>query len=384
MKLFKIGLLGISLFVLINNGFTLQVGIYEPSMEIIEPIYDNRSIAMGKTATTTARGSSAIFSNPSILGTFSAAQIQVGGKTLYGTIMNVSSEFTGISAYESNYPAYLSRSFFALALPYKYDNNLKLVFGIGYQRNEGVKQYTEYNIDVTKSIRFEQNNITKGHLNTLTPGIAINLQDKYFLGATLSQVVGDIFTTSDTTFGSDRFFDESTTEQSARFLRLGAIAKLNQELTVGLMYRTEFVWILRDTITIRDKYGNRKTDRNQLHRDRPMPDIWGIGAEYCVSPEFAVALEAQSRSLSKLEREFIIDSGFNVSVGGEYLGLGFPLRFGVFRDVIPEVDYNDTVPRSLIGVTAGIGSKDDSNFSWNASLLNEDQKINWVIRTQTR
>lgn len=221
---------------------------------------------------------------------------------------------------------------------------------------------------MTKSIRFEQNNITKGHLNTLTPGIAISLQDRYFLGATLSQVVGYIFTTSDTNIGSDTFFDESTTEQSARFLRLGAFAKLNPELTVGLMYRTEFVWILRDTITIRDKYGNRKTDSNQLHGERPIPDIWGIGAEYWVSPEFAVALEAQSRPLSKLE-EFIIDNGFNVSVGGEYLGLGFPLRVGVFRDVIPKVDNNDTAPRSLIGVTAGIGSKDDSKFSWNASLL---------------
>lgn len=136
MKLFKTGLLGISLFVLINNGFTLQVGIDEPSMEIIEPIYDNRSIAMGKTATATARGSSAIFSNPSILGTFSAAQIQGGGKIFYGTIMN---ENPWLDRYASKYPAYLSRSFFALSLPYEYNDKLKFVFGIGYQRNEGVK-----------------------------------------------------------------------------------------------------------------------------------------------------------------------------------------------------------------------------------------------------
>lgn len=391
MSFFKIGLLGIFLFVLINNGLTINVGIYEPSMEIIEPVYDNRSIAMGKTSTTTARGSSTIFSNPAILGSFSDPQIQIGGKIFYGTIGNESSNYLGLSAYESKYPAHLSRSFFALTLPYEYNDKLKLVFGIGYQRNEGVKQDTEYNINpenlnpgtiiltdidinMNKINRFQQTNITKGQLDTLTPGIAINFQNKYFIGATFNQVVGKIFTTSDTKFGSDKTFDECETEQSALFLRVGAFTKLTPQLVVSLMYRTAFEWKLGDSITIRDKYGNPKTKRDQLHIERPIPAILGIGTEYWVSPEFAVAIEVQSRPLSKFKYtvhggELTVDDGFKVSVGAEYLGLGFPFRVGAFRDVIPEVNYNDTVPNSLIGVTAGIGSNNDENFSWNASVL---------------
>ena len=374
MKLFKIGLLGISLFVLINNGLTINVGIYEPSLEIIEPVYDNRSIAMGKTTTTTARGSSAIFSNPSILGNFSDAQIQVGGKIFYGTTMGeVPSGSVFDIGHRSRYPAHLTRSFFALALPYEYDNKLKLVLGIGYQRNEGVKQQNN-------SSGFRQVNITKGHLDTLTPGVAINLQDKYFLGATFNQVVGKVITTSDTQLGSYESLIESKQEQSAQFLRVGAFAKLNPQLVVGLMYRTEFEWILGEIVTTDDEDGTPKTERDQLHIERPMPTIWGIGAEYKVSPELSIALEVQSRPLSELQitihgAELIIDDGFNISVGAEYLGFGLPFRVGAFQDVIPEVDYNDTAPRSLIGVTAGIGSNDDKNISWDASILLGKWKI---------
>ena len=73
MKLLQLMCLGLTLFVLINNATGqssddlppgLALESVPPSLEIIEPQFDNRSIAMGKTAVTTARGSSAIFSNP--------------------------------------------------------------------------------------------------------------------------------------------------------------------------------------------------------------------------------------------------------------------------------------------------------------------------------
>ena len=52
---------------------------------------------------------------------------------------------------------------------------------------------------------------------------------------------------------------------------------------------------------------------------------------------------------SPLNQRTFIDDGFNLAVGAEYLGTGFPPRFGVFRDVIPFVDENDPAPGSLIG-----------------------------------
>ncbi len=65
----------------------------------------------------------------------------------------------------------------------------------------------------------------------------------------------------------------------------------------------------------------------------------------------------------------IIDDGFNISVGAEFLEFGFPVRVGAFRNVLPYVDENDTDPVALVGLTAGIGSKDGQEFSWDASVL---------------
>ena len=103
--------------------------------------------------------------------------------------------------------------------------------------------------------------------------------------------------------------------------------------------------------------------------------MWGIGAEYAVNPELVIAGEVQSRPFSDLQwsgsdvdERPIIDDGFNVAAGAEYLGFDYPVRIGAFRDLIPFVDENDTDPVELIGLTAGIGSiGEDEDFSWNVS-----------------
>ena len=103
--------------------------------------------------------------------------------------------------------------------------------------------------------------------------------------------------------------------------------------------------------------------------------MWALGAEYKVSPDLIVAFELQSRPFSELQwigevnQRVFINDGRNFSVGVEYLGAGSPLRFGAFRDVIPFVDENDTAPVGLVGITAGVGSDSDKNFSWDASAL---------------
>ncbi len=146
---------------------------------------------------------------------------------------------------------------------------------------------------------------------------------------------------------------------------------------IGLMYRPEFDWEFGEVITKTYYDGELDTDREQVNRELTIPAMWGLGVEYKLSPEFIVALELQSRSYSDLQWRgdrsglSLIDDGFNVSVGAEYLGAGFPLRFGAFRDVIPFVDDGDTTPVSLLGLTVGIGSNGDKNFSWDVSALYE-------------
>ena len=402
MKLLQLMCLGITLFVLIHNATGQDFQSLSPGLETIEPQFDNRSIAMGKTAITTARGSSAIFSNPSILATFSEPQIQVGGKFLYGTVTDeVLSESEVYDSYEAKYPIFPSRSYLALAVPYRLpDTQVKLVFGVGYQRNEGVKAEEE-SVRLSEewsasTERFVNTRITsnstarsRGSLSTITPGVALNFQDKYFFGATVNRTLGAIIATVEIKSSDRHRKIDLEREQSALFLRLGALAELTPELSVGLMYRPEFEWELGELIAKITEDGELDTDRDREHIELTVPAMWGIGAEYEVNPELIIAAEIQYRPFSDLQwsgsedldEQPIIDDGFNMAVGAEYLGFDYPVRIGAFRDLIPLVDENDTDPVNMIGITAGIGSPgEDEDFSWNLSgvfgrwerLVNDD------------
>ena len=387
MKLFKLGFWSIIVCILINNSIAQEFGILTPSREIIETGFDNRSLAMGKTTTITSRSSSAIFSNPSVLATFFKPQVQAGGKLLYGTTTYETVNIDDNESYEYRYPIFPNRSYLAVAVPYQLPNSqLKLVFGVGYQRNEGAKWELEITslekewseekgelVDIR--VTSNRNGRRRGDLSTLTPGIAINFQDKYFLGLTVNRTLGAIVSASEWKQAEYRTEVDVEQEQSAQFLRIGALAHVTPELSIGFMYRPEFDWEFGETITKTYEDGELETDRIQTDAELTMPTMWGIGAEYKVSPEFIVALEIQSRPFSDLEwrRDFvqraIIDNGFNFAAGAEYLGAGFPLRFGAFRDVVPFVDENDTVPVGLVGLTVGVGSNKDKSFSWDVSAL---------------
>ena len=389
MKLLQLGFLGITLLILISNGAAQDFNILVPGTEIIETGFDNRSLAMGKTTITTASGSSAIFSNPSILATFSEPEFQIGGKLLYGTVTDEIFTADGrYDSYEAGYPIFPNRSYLALAVPYQLpDTQLKLVLGVGYQRNEGVRwkstavwhreQWSESRerfVDIR--VTSESNSRRRGDLSTLTPGIALNFQDRYYLGATVNRTIGAIISTTERKSADDNWKSDAEREQSALFLRLGAFAELTPELSVGLMYRPEFDWELGETITKISDNGDLDTDRDQEHIELTIPAMWGIGVEYEVSPELIVAGEVQYRPFSDLqwseniENQPIIDDGFNFAAGVEYLGIAYPVRFGAFRDLIPFVDEDDTDPVPLIGITAGIGSiGEDEDFSWNISAL---------------
>ena len=388
MKFFKIGFWIFILCIFISNSIAQEFRILEPSGEVMETGIDNRSLAMGKTTTTTSRSSSAIFSNPSILATFSKPQFQVGGKLLYGTTESETENSSDLyQSYELKYPIFPNRSYLAVAVPYQLPNSqLKLVFGVGYQRNEGVKWEletvqldTEWSDATNELVDVQVTSVRSGRqrgaLSTITPGIAINLQDKYYIGLAINRTLGGILTTTDWKRTDSLTERDVEQEQSAQFLRIGALAKLTPEFSLALMYRPGFDWEFGETITKTIEDGELNTERSQTDVELTIPSMWGIGAEYKVSPEFVVALEIQSRPFTDLEwrRDFVqravIDNGYNFAVGAEYLGSGFPIRFGAFRDVIPFVDENDTTPVSFTGLTVGAGSNSDKSFSWDASAL---------------
>ncbi len=388
MKLFKLGFWSIILCILIHNSTAQDFGILEPSGGVIETGFDNRSLAMGKTTTITSRSSSAIFSNPAILATFAKSQVQIGGKLLYGTITNEAAlEDDSYESYEGKFLPVPNRSYLTLAIPYRLPHrhlprprDWQLVFAVGYQRNEGARGeiqavWSEERDTTLKGELVSIHGRRRGALSTITPGVALNVQDKLFCGVTFSRTLGAITYTNELKFSDHHTKVDEEQEQFAQFLRIGALAKVTPELSVGLMYRPGFSWEFGTTITERYENGELETERDRTQTELIIPTMWGLGAEYKVSPDLIVAFELQSRPFSELRwsgdvnQRLFIDDGRNFSIGVEYLGAGFPLRFGAFQDAIPFVDENDTTPVSLVGLTAGVGSNSDKSFSWDASAL---------------
>ncbi len=382
MKLFKLGYVFVMLLVFVHNGVAQEFGILEPSGEVLETGFDNRSIAMGRTTTTTSQSSSAIFSNPSILGTLSQSQVQVGGKFLYGFVTNeVARADDSYQSYNAAFSPYPNRSLVALAVPFRLsDPRWHLVFGIGYQRNEGAKGDIQAVLSAERGDALEGEAVSihgrrRRALSTFTPGIALNIQDRFFCGVTLNRTLGAIIYNNELKLSDHHTKVDEEQEQSAQFLRMGALAKVTPELSIGFMYRQGFEWEFGEMITNRYENGELQTDKDPTQTELTIPVMWGLGAEYKFFSDFSVALEVQSRPFSELRwsggvnQRVFFDNGFNVAVGAEYLGAGFPLRFGAFRDVIPFVDENDTTPVSFTGLTVGAGSNSDTSLSWDASAL---------------
>ena len=163
-------------------------------------------------------------------------------------------------------------------------------------------------------------------------------------------------------------------EQSAVYFRIGALAEVTPILSIGLTYRSEFEWELGETITKRYEKGDLDSERDPEIEELTMPGMWGIGVKYKLSPELTIAAELQSRPYGDLlwstdiVDQPIIDDGYNVSIGLEFLESGYPIRIGAYRDLIPFVDEDDTEPVELFGLTAGIASRVGDDFSWDASV----------------
>lgn len=382
MKLFKLGYLFVTLLIFVHNSLAQDFGILEPSGEVLETGIDNRSIAMGRTTTTTSQSSSAIFSNPSILAIFTKPQVQVGGKFLYGIVTNeVARADNDYASYDATFSPYPNRSSLALAVPLRLsDPRWHLVFGVGYQRNEGTKGEIQavFSEESGESLEGETVSIQgmrRGALNTITPGIALNIHDRFFCGVTLNRTLGAIIYTNEVKLSDHHTKVDEEQEQSAQFLRIGTLAKVTPELSIAFMYRPGFEWEFGEMITNRYENGKLQTEKDSTQTELIIPAMWGGGAEYKVFSDFSVALEVQSRPFSELQwsdginQRVFFDNGFNVAVGAEYLGAGFPLRFGAFRDVIPFVDENNTAPVNFVGFTVGVGSNSDKSLSWGASAL---------------
>jgi|ETNmetMinimDraft_2_1059921.scaffolds.fasta_scaffold16956_1 hypothetical protein len=320
---------------------------------------DTRSISMGRTSIVSATGSNSIFSNPGIIATLDSRQGQAGGRMIMGTVEDEWAEDYYYS-YDSKLTPHFSINHISVSIPYKITgSDMNLAVGIGYRTyfDWGMSKETviEYDYENWNIDKITSESTQNGGLNVITPTIAINLQNKYFVGATFNKSIsGTIEYELQLNYedsGSD-YKDEIEIEHSASFLNFGGLAKVNEQLTLGFSFTPAFEWEWDEIKYTED--GERYTDDGV---DIEIPSVMGIGATYQFSPTLLIAGEYQNRKFSDIElgnESTGIDDGVCYRIGAEFQGLAL-LRIGCFSDAVLAVDYDDDDPKSLTGFTGGIG-----------------------------
>lgn len=320
-------------------------------------VTDVRSAAMGRTSIVSATGSNAIFSNPAIIATLEDKQVQAGGRLFFGTIKDESAE-DYFDSYDAKYSPHIKLNHISFSMPYQFpDSKIKMSLGIGYQTyyDLGVKieeelSYEGYEGEYTYNV--------SGGLNTITPAVAVNIQDKYFIGATFNKsIFGKITENDEAKSEGSKYEQKLEIEHSGSFLSIGGLARLNPNLTVGFMYRPGFEW---EWDEIKYKYyedGELIYSGKLSGHDWEFPGILGIGVEYKISPKLTLAGELQTRPFSDYELDGLksgIDDGYCYRLGAEIQN-AIPIRLGFFSDAIMATDSGDDSPKSLMGFTGGLG-----------------------------
>ena len=321
-------------------------------------VVDARSVALGRTEVLSSINSTAMFSNPGALAMLTTRHGQLGGRMLMGSISD-----EGAEDYYDSYAYKLTPQFsinhFAVAMPYTpAGSEMNLAFGFGFR--------TYFDLDVNTELKrsideYDWSTVgdTRGGLKMLTPTLAVNIYDQYFLGVAFnSSTSGTIeqnwkFTDSDGS--SER--GKMETDHSAKFLQYGGIARINPQLTVGFMLRPTFTWKFTESRETDDE-GIETTDDTGF--DYSIPGILGLGVSIQTSPSRLITIEYQTRKFSELEEDGEtvegIDDGACFRLGFERQGTTL-WRFGFFSDDQMLTDEDDEKPKPQMGITWGFGTK---------------------------
>lgn len=330
---------------------TLPILASAQMLESLSPtIVDARSSAMGRTAIVSASGSNGMFSNPAVLATLNNKSIQVGARMNMGSRELGWLEDSDIN-YEYTMPPHFSLNHFSYSMPYTLPgSNLLLAVGVGFR--------TYFDLGMNTSIdasdngeKYEEETTTNGGLKVITPTIAMNYNDKYYVGATFNKSIlsKEKYEYED----SDDYTYETEQEYSASFLKFGGFVKINPQISIGFSYTPEFE--LKEE---KWKWKNNDGGSNSGNGDDyTIPSVLGLGASYQVSPTLVIVGEYQNRKFSDLEYDgddFDMNDGNCLRIGAEYKG-PIILRAGFFSDATLATDDNDDDPLSLIGFTGGFG-----------------------------
>ena len=256
---------------------------------------DARSVAMGRTSIVSATGSNSIFSNPGTIATLDSSQGQAGGRVIMEERDNENPYYEGIAtetwsiekySWDSKLTPHFSINHLSVSMPYKLsgiskNSDMDLAVGVGYRTyfDWGIKARSFMSSSSTSNSAREELTVNGG-LNVITPTIAINLQDKYYVGATFNKsIFGTITINSEYINTEGRALTQNYhVEHSASFFKFGGLAKVNEQLTLGFSFTPEFKWKWGK---MRDLEGGESPRETVTH---VLPSITGFGATYQFSP----------------------------------------------------------------------------------------------------
>lgn len=345
-------------------------------------VFDARAAAMGRTGIISAHQSNAVFYNPANIAMIDVRTLQCGGRVWFGSISNEFWDQTISPEIEASYrlhPKITNISYAGYFRPSGTD--LRVVFGVGYNTyfDYGAFSKTE---ETPKGTPYQRNKETqeltmRGGLNTITPALAVSIDDEFYFGFAFSKsIIGKIRKTIEYEYeyeydpqGAYLLEERWEATGSATFITLGATMFIMPGLAVGAMYRSGFEYELDDV----DAYLERLDGRTQVD-DLPdseyeIPAYAGVGASYDVSSKFTLAAEFQTRPYSDMEEDGIeyrwIDDGYCYRTGAEFSTSNLDIRGGFFSDAIRAVDepYSDKDCKHLTGATGGLGF-DSGNFTF--------------------
>ena len=157
--------------------------------EFISPsVADARSVAMGRTEVLSTVSSNGMFSNPAALAMLTSPQGQLGGRMLTGLLNNEAAE-DFYDSFSSTLTPQFSINHLSFAMPYSVTgSNVNLAFGIGF------RTYFDWEGNFASkgsldSIEFSYEWQSRGGLKMITPAVAVNLRDQFFIGVAFNMSV---------------------------------------------------------------------------------------------------------------------------------------------------------------------------------------------------
>ena len=279
-----------------------------------------RAAAMGYAFTGVADDATAISWNTAGLTQLYSMEASIVGRLGFG-----STTFSGLSAAPSvDRATKFKLNFASFVFPFNI-GKLKAVAGVAFKQQFDFTQETTY----TYSNNFSQTSGSDGGVNTISPSIAVQVNDLLSVGAAFNINTGSSSSYYRDSFGAD------TTGGNEDYSGSG--------IDIGLMLRPS------ETISIGANI-NLPHNLDASNSKFAVPLFYSIGVAFHASDNLLLAADFQSRPWSNSEDlKSLTDNGYNPDLNSIHIGMEYlltsgtaviPLRVGFFTNPLFQWDQN--------------------------------------------